>query len=183
MLLPDFQLSRLLSALGALCALIALAACSFAPVYGSGARSYNLQFASPETRLEQIVYQDLVTRFGRSTDPQALLVSVAVSNSNLPGTSLQGDIRITRPDLSGLTEGEILYRATRTATASSQNVSQRLAAQQANVDAAERAAHQLAEAVRLTLLGVLTEDGVLPALTQSSPAEAAVETGQSVAMQ
>lgn len=167
MLLPDIQPFRPLRLIGALCAIIALAACSFAPVYSSGARNYNLNFASPATRLEQIVYQDLVTWFGRSSAPDALLVKVAVSSSSLPGTSLQGNITITRPDPSGVTEGEQLYRATRTATATSRTAPQQVADQQADIDAAERAAHQLAESVRLTLLGVLTEDGVL---TSTSPA-------------
>lgn len=181
MLLPDSQLLRLFRTIGAAFVLFALAACSFAPVYSSGASNYNLQFASPDSRLEQIVYQDLVTRFGRSTDPQALLVTVRVSRSGLPGTSLEGDITILRPDPSGDTEGELLYRATRTATATTQHTPQRLAAQQAGVEAAERAAHQLAEAVRLTLLGVLTDEGLL--VPPPAPELASVEAGSTIAVQ
>ncbi len=159
MSLPDLKPLHLLRSLVLAGAVLALAACSFAPVYSNGARSYNLQFASPDTRLEQIVYQDLVTRFGRSTSPDALLVTVDVNSSSLPGTSLEGVLTITRPDPTGVTAGEELYRVTRTATATRGDAEQRLAAQQANVDAAERAAHQLAETIRLTLLAVLTEDG------------------------
>lgn len=169
MLLPEIQPRRLLQSIALVCAVLALAACSFAPVYSSGARITNLQFASPDTRLEQIVYQDLVTRFGRSTAPDALLVKVKVSSSSLLGTTLEGAITITRPDPSGVTEGEVLYRATRTASATSGDAQQSLADQQTGIDAAERAAHQLAETVRLTLLGVLTEDGVL------TPAPAAAQ--------
>lgn len=159
MLLPDTKLLYLLRSLVLVGAVLVLAACSFAPVYGSGARNYNLQFASPDSRLEQIVYQDLVTRFGRSTAPDALLVTVDVSSSSLPGTSIEGLLTITRPDPTGITSGEELYRVTRTATATRGSAEQRLATQQANVDVAERAAHQLAETIRLTLLAVLTDDG------------------------
>ena len=137
---------------------LVLAACSFSPVYGdrsAGSPIYDLTFASPGSRLEQIVINELVARFGRSSNPSALIVSVKVSSSSLkPGTSvsaLEGVVTLTDPNA----PGQPIFTATRTASASYATSGQSLANQQAANEAAERAALQLAQNIRLTLLGVL----------------------------
>jgi len=134
-----------------------LAACTLSPVYsdrGPADSAFNLAFASPDSRLEQIVYSELVARFGRSSSPDALVVSVAVSSSAItpgPGNvGLQGVITLTDPS------GQTVYSGIRTASASyATGLGQSLAGQQAANEAAERAALQLAESIRVTLIGVL----------------------------
>jgi len=133
-----------------------LAACTLSPVYSDRASAdgaFNLAFASPSSRLEQIVYDQLVARFGRSLSPDALLVGVAVSSSAItpgPGSvGLQGVITLTNQS------GQTVYSGIRTASASYTGSGQSLAGQQAANEAAERAALQLAESIRVTLIGVL----------------------------
>ena len=135
-----------------------LAACTFAPVYGDRAAAdiaFNLAFETPGSRLEQIVINELVARFGRSSDPEALFVTIKISSSSVrPGpnsVSVDGLITITDPARGD----EVVFTGTRTASASYSKSGQSLANQQAANEAAERAAHQLAETIRLTLLGVL----------------------------
>lgn len=136
---------------------LVLAACTFAPVYGDRSTantSFNLSFKSPASRLEQIVINELVARFGRSTDPAALVVAVRISSSSVrPGpdtVSVEGLLTVTDPAMD-----EPVFVGTRTASASYTKSGQSLANQQASNEAAERAALQLAETIRLTLLGVL----------------------------
>ncbi|HHG91003.1 MAG TPA: hypothetical protein ENJ90_11085 [Devosia sp.] len=154
-----------------------LAACSLAPVYGDRAsadRAYNLAFKSPGSRLEQIVVDELVARFGRSTDPAALVVAVKVSSSPVqPGpvsVSVQGQLTVTDP-----ASDEPVFVGTRTASASYTKSGQSLANQQAANEAAERAAFQLAETIRLTLLGVLLnreqQDSALPPQAEPSSSD------------
>ncbi len=135
-----------------------LAACTFAPVYGDRAAAdsaYNLAFESPGSRLEQIVVNELVARFGRSEDPGALFVAIKISSSSVrPGpnsVSVEGLITVTDP----ANDDALIFTGSRTASASFSKSSQSLANQQAANEAAERAANQLAETIRLTLLGVL----------------------------
>lgn len=148
-----------------------LAACSFAPVYGDAAQSnkrYNLSFNEPNSRLQQIVYQDLIASFGDSNSPSALLVTVAVSGSNLNANSgsnsLDGRLKIFRPDPQGLGAPQQIYDTTRTATATFYGSSQSVSSQPGAVDTTERAAKELAQNIRLTLLSVLAvmdQNGVL----------------------
>ena len=138
-------------------AIFFVAACSFSPVYSDKSASsaiYDLSFDRGDSRLEQIVYADLVAHFGRSGDPEAKNVHIIVTSSAVtPGGSvgLKGVITIT----DGLTD-EILFTGTRTASATYVGSGQSLANQQASNEASERAAHQLAETIRLTLIGVLS---------------------------
>jgi len=134
-----------------------LSACTISPVYSGAASTtdtFNLAFASPNSRLEQIVYSQLVARFGRSLRPDALLVTIDVTSSLItPGPNsvgLKGVLSVTDPS------GKTIFSGTRTASASYTSSGQSLASQQASNEAAERAARQLAETIRLTLLGVLT---------------------------
>jgi len=143
--------------IGSLVLLLFLAGCTISPVYSdrSAARdTFNLAFASPNSRLEQIVYSQLVSNFGRSLRPDALLVTISVAGSAIsPGPNnvgLKGIISITGPS------GETIFSGIRTASASYSGSGQSLANQQAANEAAERAARQLAQTIRLTLIGVLS---------------------------
>lgn len=163
MSLPNLQPMRLLAALVLLAIVPVLAACSFAPVYGgANSQNYNFAFGEPKSRLEQIVYQDLAAHFGRSTDPNAFLVIVDVGSSSLrPGrdtASLEGVVTVTRTDLA-TGETRTVFKDTRTAIATYGSSPQSLARQQASNEAAERAAHELAQTIRLTLISVMANNG------------------------
>lgn len=132
-----------------------VSACSFAPVYSNSAGTkYNLSYADANSRLEQIVYADLVSHFGRSSNTANQHVKISVSSSSItPGSSsvgLSAFIILTQID-----SEEIIFSGTRTASASFVGSPQSVANQQAANQASARAAHQLAEAIRLTLLGAL----------------------------
>ena len=137
-----------------------VSACSFSPLYQNTSQTgsrYELVFGSPKNRLEQIVYQDLIARFKRSGNPLAHTVTVVVSSGNLtPGNNsvaLKGILTITRAGSS-----DILFKGTRTASATYVSNAQSAANQQSANAANEQAAHQLAETLRLTILGVLGAD-------------------------
>ncbi len=159
---------------GALLALLFLAGCTISPVYSdrsSADNIFNLAFASPNSRLEQIVYSELVASFSRSLRPDALLVSIAVSSNTIsPGANnvaLKAVINVTDPS------GESVFSGTRTASASYTGSGQSLANQQAANEAAERAARQLAQTIRLTLIGVLSARA-----NQTSPQANQTQAGQ-----
>jgi len=141
-----------------------LGACSFTPVY-SGALadqpSLNLAYAKPTSRLEQIIYQDLSLRFGRSASPTAPLATVSVASSAADmvvttttnpakpvSVTVTATLTITARDDSD-TEPTVLVR---TASAEYTRASQVLADNAAAIEAAERAARGAAESLRLAVL-------------------------------
>ena len=135
-----------------------LSACSFAPLYSSSTPSsgqFELSYAEPTSRLSQIVYADLISRLGRAQDSGTYRISVSVSSSALtPGTGsvgLEGLLTITE-----IQSDETVFSGTRTASATYVSSPQSLANQQAANEASERAAHQLAQTLRLTIIGVLS---------------------------
>jgi hypothetical protein len=160
---------RLLSGL-ALAASVSVAAvlsgCTgFTPVYGEhGVASSRmaLSYAAPNSRLEQIIYQDLALRLGKSSAPDAPRLSVTTHESfrdltsNSVATALVqrqatvvADITLSAPD------GRVLFSGQRVASADYTGNAQVLASEAARRDASERAAHSLADTIRLTLLAAL----------------------------
>lgn len=148
-------------------ATLALSACTLAPVYGDHAERLTLSYAMPESRAEQILYQDLSLRLGTASDPGALQLSAPVtesvrtifkSDSVDPATprelTLTARVTVTDP-----ASGTSLLTATRKATATYTTNGQALADESARADAVERAAHALAETIRLTLLAGLPVQG------------------------
>jgi hypothetical protein len=140
-----------------------LAACSsFTPVYGIGVERHAVRYDKPASRLEQIIYQELALRLGRSSDPSAPLVRVTTSSAlrDLTKTDVrrpsgQREAVVTaRVELIDA-DGRVAFTATRSASALFTADSQALAETEAERDARERAAKALAETVRLTLLGAL----------------------------
>ncbi len=135
-----------------------LSACTLSPVYSTAEQTnatFNLQFESANSRLEQIVYSNLSASFPVSAVAEANLVKVVVTSSNInPGTgsvALKGVITVTN-----MSTGEILFFGSRTASATFVSSPQLLANQQAANEASERAARELAQTIRLTLIGVLS---------------------------
>ncbi len=145
-----------LTTLSFVLASLTLVACSIAPLYSNQTNvSFNLNFADPNSRLEQIVYADLVSFFGRSDAADARIVTIRVSSSPItPGSGsigLVGIVNIAKAD-----QDELVFSGRRTASATYVSSNQRLANQQAANEASERAAHNLAQTIRVTLLSILS---------------------------
>jgi hypothetical protein len=155
---------NLLIALGLSLALGAVSGCSFAPVYGEGSvaeQTLQLNYAKPNTRLEQVVYQELELRLGANPPSEAPLVTVAVFTATRTLTKSKA---VTANPVTEITatgtvtvvkDGVILQSFVRKATVSYTTNSQVLANNSAATDAGERAAKALAESIRLSLIGLL----------------------------
>jgi hypothetical protein len=145
---------------------LALAACSgFTPLYGDngvGDRRVAVHYSAPKTRLDQIVYQDLALRLGKSaggplvtvvtTQASRALTSQTKSVANQPyQVVVTAVVTVTGED------GRVLFTGTRSQAADYTQGPQVLANQQALQDAAENAAHLLADTLRLAILGALSK--------------------------
>jgi len=145
----------------------AMGACSFQPVY-SGRLAENsrleLAYASPNSRLEQIIYQDLSFRLGETQSKTAPLVTISVSNgtaepflSATPNPNKPREATVTA--LLTITPRDGVDTApiaiTRTARAQYTNNGQVEADQAAAIEAQERAARSVAESLRLAVLAAL----------------------------
>lgn len=143
--------------------LSAVSACTtFAPVYSSriGTEQVAISYASPTSRIEQIIYQDLALRLGRNR-PGAPLLTVNASQASVTladdSALPQSQRRMTVSANIVLTDagGTPIFTGTRSATADYASGPQVVANSQAESDAAARAAHQLADTIRLVVLGAL----------------------------
>ena len=143
-----------------------LAGCtSFTPVYGengTGLEQANFQYAKPTNRLDQIIYQELILRMGRSGGTTTPTLSIATTADNRDLTKsdvlrpseqreavVTATIKVTSPS------GAVVFNTTRSASALYATDGQGLADNEAQRDAEARAAKELAETIRLTLMGVL----------------------------
>ncbi len=153
-----------LSLLGA----TALAGCTgLTPVYGErgiGTERHPLNYAKPNSRAEQVIYQELALRFGKAADPASPTVRITTSNatrkltrSNVTRPSEQREATVTARIELVAADGSIILSTSRSAAALYTTDSQALAASEAEREAIERAARELAETVRLTLLGALVQ--------------------------
>ncbi|GLQ54533.1 hypothetical protein [Devosia nitrariae] len=152
----------------ALASAAVLPACTMAPVYSDPqtvSQQLAFTYAEPNSRLEQIVYQDLRLRFGESQAPDAreLRVSISAGGSReaLSDTANPNDTkrvtataRLTVMPPAG--SGRAPVTIIRTAMANYTTNAQAFAAQEALVEAQERAAHAVAESLRLALLAGAT---------------------------
>lgn len=145
-----------------------LGACSFTPVY-SGALasqpSLDLAYGKPNSRLEQVVYQELALRFGSSESETAPLATVAVSSSAADMTlavtanpskpmevTVTATLTIARRDGSDAQPMSFTRKATANYTRSGQVLADNAAA----TEASERAAKAAAESLRLAVLAALS---------------------------
>jgi hypothetical protein len=145
-----------------------LAACTgIRPVYSDaalGAKRVNVVYAAPNNRLEQIIYNDLALRLGKSSGVSAPTVTVSAYgygtdlNTTTVGTPVNAkqavvgaSLTVTAPD------GSVLFSGGRTQTADYTSSSQTLANQQAVDSAQRRAALLLADTLRLDILGALAK--------------------------
>lgn len=145
-----------------------LAGCAgLTPVYGErgiGTERHALQYADATSRHEQIIYQELALRFGRTSDPSSPTVRITTSSSTRKLTrsgvtrpSEQREATVTAQIELIAADGSVLLSTRRSAAALYTTDSQALAASEAEREAGERAARELAETVRLTVLGALTQ--------------------------
>jgi hypothetical protein len=145
---------------------LALSACTtLRPVYGENgltSESIALAYATPANRLEQIIYQDLALRLGKAEAGKAPEVQItatqaskALTAGNIVSPNRQRQMVVTaRIRLIG-TDGKVLFSGSRSAAADYTTNASQLANQQAETEAAERAAKALADTIRLTLIAAL----------------------------
>lgn len=146
------------------CSFMALGACSFSPVY-SGALAEQgalaLSYAKPNSRLEQIVYQELALRLGTSPSSTAPLAAVvlstvagdmAMSRTDNPAKAMEVTISATLTITARDGSGTPARSFTRVATANYTRNDQVLADRSALEEASERAARAVAESLRLAVL-------------------------------
>lgn len=144
---------------------LGLSACSgLTPVYDQprlASGTLHVQYGVPGNRVEQLIYQDLALRIPRGVvgDPK-LTVSASQGGSSLthdvagpPQSQKQMTVSatITLTD----SDGKVLFSGRRSATADYTTDAQIVSSRAAADDAAARAAHLLAETIRLTVLGAL----------------------------
>ncbi len=142
-----------------------LAACSVAPVYGDIATAESnlrLNFSRPASRLEQIIYHQLELRLppGQPDSPQLTILTrtsakTTVKSAN-PDPMLPQQVTVTAQLRVIDKDGKVLFEGQRSASASYQESRQVFANVSAADEAAERAARELAETIRLTLIAALT---------------------------
>jgi hypothetical protein len=148
----------------------ALGACSgLTPVYGTGqftSQRIALAMSPPNNRIEQIIYQDLALHFTRTADPSAPKLTISAGGGGRQLTDTQNVVNTAqRPDEFVVTaaatlvdsSGKVLFSGTRSQTADYTSGPQVLANNQATNDAQARAAHLLADSIRLSVLGALSK--------------------------
>lgn len=150
----------------ALLAPFALAGCSsLRPVYGDAAAVRSeMQFAygKPASRLDQIIIQDLALRLGNSRDPDAPRITISASSAsraltrtNVVKPVTQYEVAVTAT-YTVTADGKVVAKGSRRASASYTTSGQVLADEAALKDATERAGHEVAESIRLAILGQLS---------------------------
>ena len=151
----------------ALAGATALSACSgFTPVYGErgiGVEKHAFRYDKPASRLDQIIYQELALKLGRTSDSTVPMVRVTTTSSvrgltktNVSNPAAQNEAVVTAKIELIDADGTIAFTATRSSSALyTADRDQALAETEAEKEAKERAARELAETVRLTLLGAL----------------------------
>jgi hypothetical protein len=144
-----------------------LGACTgFSPVYGPSSvttQGVAIAYGVPAGRLEQVIYEDLALRLGRNS-PGAPKLTITTSSSTVSLTervvrtaNYQKQVKVTARIRLTAADGKVLFSGSRSETADYTDDRQVLANDQAQTEAAERAAHLLADTIRLTILGALAQ--------------------------
>lgn len=147
-------------------AALTLSACSgIRPVYGpTGVINEKLAFsyAEPNSRLDQIIIQELMLRLGKGGGPDApqIRISTASGARGLTRTDVekprkQKEASVTATYTVVSADGEVLMTGSRKASAQYETVGQVLADEAAAADARERAARAVADTIRLSILAEL----------------------------
>ena len=149
----------------ALVVALPLAGCTtLKPLYGDEGLTTErivLTYAAPANRLEQVIYQELALRLGKASANAPEVAITADSSSktltagNITSPNRQRQMTVTATITLTATDGSVLFSGKRSAAADYTTNASALANQQAETEAAERAARALAETIRLTLLAAL----------------------------
>ena len=142
-----------------------LSACAgFTPVYGEnglGNQRVDVKYAEPHTRLEQIVYQDLALKLGKSEGdvPEVSIVVDAVlpvsDTTTATTTVAASQVTVTAKVHVTAADGSLLFSGNRSVVEDFVKGGQAFSNQQAAKDAAERGARELAETIRLQIIAAL----------------------------
>lgn len=148
-----------------LVAALALGGCTgLRPVYGDNGlatQRVEVQYAKPNSRLEQVIYQELALKLGKSNgDVPVVAIAVSSSSRNLTGNSVtrpHDQRQVTVSALITVTSpaGDVLFSGSRSQTADYTTSAQAGANEQAAQTAALQAAKLLADTVRLQILAAL----------------------------
>jgi hypothetical protein len=156
---------------GAIVAVLAVApvlsACTgFTPVYGDnglGNQRVEVAYGQPHTRLEQIVYQDLALKLGKSTATSGVpRVNVGVTavlpvtdTTTATTTVAASQVTVTAIVTVIGADGAPLFQGSRSVVEDFVKGGQAFSNQQAAKDAAERGARELSETIRLQVIAAL----------------------------
>lgn len=155
------------AALLALALTAPLAACTMAPVYsdrGVGMERVAVSYAAPGNRLEQIIYQDLALKLGKSSGAVPVvkisasqrgadLTEIGQGGGPLDQRQLTVTARVTVTD----PERGVILNVSRSQTADFTTGPQAFANQEAVSAAARNAALLLADTLRLEILAALSK--------------------------
>jgi hypothetical protein len=145
---------------------LALAGCTLTPVYSDAVATQaklRFHYIEPNNRLEQIVYQELALRFGGDAGEgaQRLRISVGQSARDLTISATNNPVDARQVTVNGTASvvsadgSTLLLTIRRTASADYETNGQVFADREARNEAAERAARELAESLRLGLIAGL----------------------------
>jgi hypothetical protein len=145
---------------------LALAGCTLTPVYSDAVATQaklRFHYIEPNNRLEQIVYQELALRFGGDAGEgaQRLRISVGQSARDLTISATNNPVDARQVTVNGTASvvsadgSTLLLTVKRTASANYETNGQVFADREARNEAAERAARELAESLRLGLIAGL----------------------------
>jgi len=152
-----------------LAVIMLISACSFSPVYNNKTQTadFNLSYSEPKSRLEQIIYQDLKLRLGEKNDANLLTIKVSASSravartsNGTPSTIAEAILTASITLVDSTDSSNVIFSDTRKASASYSTNSQIIANNKAYENASETAALELAQTIRLTLIGVLSAKNI-----------------------
>ncbi len=144
----------------------ALSACTgFTPVYNTptvGTEGVAISYGAARSRFDQIIYEDLSLRLGHRAGGPTLSVVTTTRIDSLTSdivSSAQSQKQLILSAMITLKDvnGAVLFTGQRIASADFTTGLQISANKQAQEDAGERAAHSLADTIRLTVLGTLSK--------------------------
>jgi len=144
-----------------------LSACTgFTPVYGEnglGNQQVAVKYASPSNRLEQVIYQDLALKLGKSAgdvptvtiSASATLPTTDTTTATLSVASGQVTVRVFVSVIDP--SGKVIVQSNRSVVENFVKGGQAFSNQEAANEASERGARELAESIRLQILGALVK--------------------------
>jgi hypothetical protein len=143
-----------------------LAGCSgLRPVYGDGGLDQQrvlVSYAEPNSRLEQVIYKDLALKLGKGDIGPTVTVAATQSTRELTVADInqarsRSQVTVVAAVSVRAVDGTTLYHGTLSQVADYTVGPQVLANQEAAEDAANKAAHLLADTIRLAILGALSK--------------------------